>query len=325
MSDKLERYLEEIDRYLAVKRNSKEILAEIRSHILEKAADECGGVSEGSIEKAIASFGKPREVASRYLEGAEIIAPAFRKHLFRYTWILFAAHCVGMAASIFFDRSIAMFPFFIIPRMPAYLWIFYVPMAFIADFGLVAFILLLVTQRKQDLKLPWPKLFVRGRNEGRLARPTKRSFIVLLALFAAATFLVVRYGTLFFYTINGGPVVSLLHPVSSLFFSLLFLAMLACGVIALGVRFIVNSAWVNLARDAVVLLLLWIVWNSPIAPQYRDVQGVDLAFVGGVFVFLITAIAAVRFVRSLVQVTREMAFAGAAEESSGQGPRRTAI
>jgi len=200
-----------------------------------------------------------------------------------------------------------------------------VPMAFIADFGLVAFILLLVTQRKQDLKLPWPRYFSRRRSERRIDRPTKRAFIALLALFAAATFLVVRYGTLFFYTINGGPVVSLLHPVSSLFFSLLFLAMLACGVIALGVRFIVNSAWVNLARDSVVLLLLWIVWNSPIAPEYRRVQGVDLSFVAGMLVFLVTVIAAVRFVRSLVQVTREMAFSGAAEESSGQGPRRPAI
>ncbi len=316
MSESLERYLREIDHYLAVKRNAKEILAEIRSHILEKAADGQGRISDESIERAISAYGAPREVAAQYLEGAEVIAPVFRKHLFRYTWLLFAAHCAAMAASIVFDLSIVMFPLFIIPRMPGYLWIFYVPMAFVADFGLVAFILMLVTQRRQDLKLPWPTIFLgRPRRGPGLEPPRKRTLAATLALLAVAAFFLARYRTLFFYSVNGGAPVSLLEPASALFYSALFFSMLACAVIALAVRFIVNSAWVNLARDVVMLLLLWVVWNRPVAPAFRDAPGVDIALLGGAFVFAVTVFVAVQCIRSVVFVTREMAY------SAGGAPR----
>ncbi len=313
MSERLERYLQEIDHYLAVKRGAKEILAEIRSHILEKAAEDFTDAGEESVAKAIASYGSAREVAAQYLEGAEIIAPVFRKHLFLYTGILFAVHCGVMALAIAFNESIIMFPFFIVPQMSAFMWIFYVPMAFIADFGLIAFILMLVTQRRLDLRLPWPRLFGHGRGGRGLGRPRKSSFVTWLVLLCAATFLVVRYQTLFFYSHDFEAPRSLLQPASSLFFSVLFLAMLACRVIALGARFIVNSAWVNLARDVVELMILWIVWNSPIPPVYRDVPGLDMEFVGAAFAFVITAIVAVRFIKSLVLVVREMTFAGAWE------------
>ncbi len=302
MSERLERYLREIDHYLAVSRNSKEILDEIRSHILEKAGEEGG--SEEAIEKAIAGYGRAREVAEKYIEGTEIIAPAFKKYLFRYTWLLFAVHLCLTIVALVTKTSITAFPFFIVPRMSVAIAFFYVPMAFIADFGLVALVLYLVTQRKQEMRLPWPRLFVPRRPH---KRPRAWRFAVLALLFACGLFLAIRYRTLFFYTINAGPARSLLDPVSSLYFSILFLAMLACEVLALGVRFIVDSAWVNLARDILILTLLWIVWNGPIRPQYAGAHGIDLAFLGGAFAFVITVIAAVSFLESLVFVIREMA------------------
>lgn len=304
MSDRLERYLREIDRYLAVKSNAKEILAEIRSHVLEKAETEHGVVDDASIEKAIAGYGGPREVAEKYLDGTEIIAPAFKKHLWRYTWLVFAVHfCLTMVA-IVSGTSIVMLPFFFIPRMSAATAFIYVPMAFIADFGLVALVLYIVTQRKRETRLPWPRLFIPRRPR---RRPRALRFAILALLLAFGVFLVIRHQTIFFYTINAGPLRSLLDPVSSLYFSILFLAMLACEVLALGARFIVDSAWVNLARDVVVLTLLWIVWNGPIRPQFAPAAGLDMMFVGGAFTFGITAVTAVSFLESLVFVIREMA------------------
>ena len=43
MSDKLEAYLEEISHFLSGRAEREEILSEIRSHILEKAAEGTGG------------------------------------------------------------------------------------------------------------------------------------------------------------------------------------------------------------------------------------------------------------------------------------------
>jgi hypothetical protein len=98
----------------------------------------------------------------------------------------------------------------------------------------------------------------------------------------------------------------LLNPAASIFFSIMFLAAFACRIIAYWVRFIFNSAWVTLAENGIILLILWVVWNSPIKPQYASVPGVDLSIVGGGFVLFFIVLTVFRFLRSLVRVTREM-------------------
>lgn len=89
---RLEDYLEEIDHYLVVEKGGEEILSEIRSHILEKTENEYGELTEESVGKTIAGYGSPRQVAEKYLEGYQLIAPTFKKHLFLYAGILFAVH-----------------------------------------------------------------------------------------------------------------------------------------------------------------------------------------------------------------------------------------
>ena len=91
MHKNLETYLEEISHFLSGREERQEILSEIRSHILEKAEQEAGPVSEETLGKIIAAYGKPRQVAEKYLEGRSVIAPAFTRHLFRYTSLLFAS------------------------------------------------------------------------------------------------------------------------------------------------------------------------------------------------------------------------------------------
>ncbi len=100
MYEKLDAYLEEIDHYLAVESGGEEILSEIRSHILEKAERQFGELTEESIEQTIADYGAPKDVAEKYLEGFHIIAPSYRKYLFRYTTILFIFH-YGLTCLLF--------------------------------------------------------------------------------------------------------------------------------------------------------------------------------------------------------------------------------
>lgn len=67
MYKNLEIYLEEISHFLSGRGEREEILSEIRSHILEKAEQESGPVTDASTEKVIAAYGKPRQVAEKYL------------------------------------------------------------------------------------------------------------------------------------------------------------------------------------------------------------------------------------------------------------------
>jgi len=90
------------------------------------------------------------------------------------------------------------------------------------------------------------------------------------------------------------------------FFSIMLIAAYACHTIAYWVRFLFNSAWVRLVENTVILLILWVIWNSPIRPEYKSVPGVDLRLIGGLFVVFFIVLAVMGILRSLVRVAREM-------------------
>jgi hypothetical protein len=306
MHENLEKYLKEISHYLAVKQGANEILAEIRSHILEKAERESGGVTAESLDRTIAGYGRPRDVAAKYVDGDEIISPTFRKYLFRYTAMLFAIHFVLTVLAVSFRASIIAIPFFFIPKMSAFLAIPYLVMALVYDFGVVALILYFATQRKGEVRLPWFGVRFARRGESGLKKPRPAALAMLVALFGIFLFIFLRYHTLFFYSLNSSRPEPLFNPAASVFFSVLALAAFACEIIAYWIRFLFNTSWVTLIRDTIVLLILWTVWNSPIQPEYKIVPGIDLGVVGGGLVLLLIVLTSFGFLRSLVRVTREM-------------------
>jgi hypothetical protein len=306
MHENLEKYLKEISHYLAVKQGADEILAEIRSHILEKAERESGGVTAESLDRTIAGYGRPRDVAAKYMDGDEIISPTFRKYLFRYTAMLFAIHFVLTVLAVSFRASIVAIPFFFIPKMSAPWAIPYLFMALVYDFGVVALILYLVTQRKKEVRLPWFGVRLAPRGESGLRKPRRAVLAMLVAFFGIFIYIFARYHTLFFYSSNGSSPEAFINPAAGVFFSVLFLAAFACDIIGYWVRFLFNTAWVTLVQNTIVLLILWIVWNSPIKPEFRTVPGVDLSLVGGGLVLFLIILNVFRFLRSLVRVTREM-------------------
>jgi hypothetical protein len=306
MHENLEKYLGEISHYLAVTQGAKEILAEIRSHIIEKAEQESGGATPEAIDRAIAAYGSPREVAAKYLDGEEIISPTLKKHLFRYTTMLFAIHFALTALAVFFQVSIIAIPFFFIPKMSVWWALPYLLMALVYDFGVVALILYFVTQRRDGVRLPWFGLRITPRGESGLKKPKRWVLVMLLAIFGALLFVFIKYHAIFFYSVNGSRPQPLLNPAASVYFSILFLAALACEIIAYWVRFLFNSAWVTLAQNTIVLLILWIVWNSPIEPEYASAPGADLNLIGGGFVLFFIVLNVFRWLRSIMRVAREM-------------------
>jgi hypothetical protein len=303
MYQNLENYLREISHYLAVKDDAEEILAEIKSHILEKTEAEFKTITEDGISKIIAGYGKPQQVAAKYLEGFEIISPTFKRHIFLYTGILFACHFGLTLIAFLFHFSMVGFPFLYIPNMDTWQFMYYVPMIFIYDLGLVVIFLYLVTQKNKDARLPWPKLFAKGESLKEMKKPNIFFMALLIFIFAIFLSLFVRFDTIFFASMNDSRnPVPLFGRNASLYYSLLFLAMIGCEVIGYTARFISRSRWPDLIKNSAILILLQFVWNSPVKADFMKIPGVDLNTIAIIFVLIITIVAIFKFIKSLILV-----------------------
>lgn len=240
MHKKLEDYLEQINSYLVMKKGREEILTEIRGHVLEKTENEFGEITEDSLGKIIAQYGRPKKVAEQYLEGYQIISPSFKKYLFLYTGILFAFH-FGLTMITFFfgSSSIMVIPFLYIPKMGFIELLSYLPMAYIYDFGLVCFFLYFVTQSKKDIKLPWPRLKVSAPRipEKKRVQPKVIYLILMLIGFCLVVSAYIRFHTLFFVSLDFKSPESLLNPEASKWYSLFLITIIACEIIGYSFRF----------------------------------------------------------------------------------------
>jgi hypothetical protein len=278
MFKNLETYLEEISHFLSGREEREEILNEIRSHILEKAEQETGPVTEAALEKVIAAYGKPRQVAEKYLDGRPVIAPAYQRHLFRYASLLFAVHFAFVMFSVVFKRSFSIFPFFYVPDLSSVIVdaIMYLPMAFLADFGAVALVLYFITRSGKEIKLPWPK-FASDLDE--LQEPEAKTLaasignmveaVIMVALSAWAFRMYARFHTLFIAHFDSGKFQPLFMPAPGRTLSLVALIMLAAGTATLLIKMFSGSrrlaCWVDIAADTVALVLIGVVLR-----QQRD-------------------------------------------------------
>jgi len=315
MHKKLEDYLEQINSYLVVKKGREEILTEIRGYILEKTENEFGEITEDSLGKIIAQYGRPKKVAEQYLEGYHIISPSFKKYLFLYTGILFAIH-FGLTMITFFfgSSSIMVIPFLYIPKMGFIELLSYLPMAYIYDFGLVCFFLYFVTQSKKDIKLPWPRLKLSAPRipEKKRIQPRIIYLILMLIGFCLVVSAYIRFHTLFFVSLDLKFPESLLNPEASKWYSLFLITIIACEIIGYSFRFFTQSEWVPMVINAFYLVLVWIIFNNPIENAYVGIQGTDLDFVNslvkgiaGLVLVVFTVSAAIDFLKSLLSKVRK--------------------
>jgi hypothetical protein len=307
---RLEDYLEEIDHYLVVEKGGEEILSEIRSHILEKAESEYGELTEESVGKIISGYGSPRQVAEKYLEGYQLIAPAFRKHLFLYAGILFAIH-YGFTILCFILRiRVQMFPFFLIPRMEnIFDLIGLVPMTLVFDIGLVGIILYIVTQEKKDVKLPWPKFF-RGESQKVEIKVPKMIYLILMFFgFCLVLYIYFRFHTLFFLSFDFKDYQPLFNQPAATIYSLIVISVFGIEIIVYIIRFFKNNLtlWLELVKNGIYLLILWFVFNYPIENALAvslDI-GFDLSLVGTGFIWGITLIIALDSLHVIFKIYRQ--------------------
>ena len=320
MYEKLKKYLEEISHYLAAVSEKEEILNEIKSHILEKAEQEFGEIYNGALDKVIDNYGSPRKVAEKYIEDVEIIAPSFKGYLLRYTGVLFALHFSLTLLSFVFKTSMLVFPFFYIPKINSFQGLFYVPMSFVFDLGLVGIFLYLVTQSQKDIRLPWfkPKINRHKTARKRQARSRVIPFILMLLGYAALVWIYLRSNTLFFKTIDFQNAQSLLTPAASQWYSSALLALLGIGLAAYAVKFFNTSEWVNLLKSGLQLVILGIVINKPIEAPFIEFPYLNLRVIANILMALILVLIAIDFLKSLIIQGRNLFAKKAAQESNLQ-------
>jgi hypothetical protein len=310
MSEKLEAYLEEISHFLSGREEREEILSEIRSHILEKADQEFGEATEASLDKVIAAYGAARSVADKYLDGRPIIAPAFKRFLFRYTALLFAFHFILTVAAVIFKKSFLMFPIVYVPSMSPFEALFYLPMAFLFDLGVVTLVLYLITQSKKDVKLPWPRFSVdldevktSGRTIGRVI-----GLVAMTALTGTALYFYIRYQTIFFVNLDFAQHRPIFTPEAGQLYSLILIGLWALSAISLAVKLVTSSPWVDAVEKALSLVLLGLAFRQPFdaaLPVHLPeglVRWINLSLT---FTLLVICIfVAVDFIKALVRIGR---------------------
>ena len=309
MFERLETYLEEISHFLSLREGREEILAEIKSHILEKAEQEYGEITVSTLSRVIAAYGSPRMVAERYLEDVQIIAPSFKRYLLRYTGILFLFHFGLTVTAFLMDKTMLVFPFFYIPRLEDPGAILYLPMALIFDLGLVGLILYLITQSRKDIRLPWPKLKVNWEmiEKRRTVKTKIIPFLLLLAVVIILVSVYVSYGTIFFLNLNFQTPQSLFGPEASRFYSLAVIFALAIYTVNSFSEFFITSEWVRLVKNGALLVLLGVVINKPIEDalvEFPDIP-VNLKPVGILIIIVFAALISVDFLKSLVIIGRK--------------------
>jgi hypothetical protein len=305
MVKNLNEYIDRIDHYLSVKEGREDILNEIRSHILEKCEKEGGLTDHHTLSRIIEEYGHPREVAERYNEEVQIIAPAFKRHLFRYTAALFSFQFVLTIITLFTNRTMVVFPFFVIPRMDTATALMYIPMSLVYDLGLVGLFLYFVTQKNPNLRLPWVK--VRwdriSHKTNKRAKPVK--FIILSAVLALLLFGLYKQGTLFVYSLNAQGTRPLLQPGASQLFSWLVIALLAFEIVTELLRLGFRGAWVDVINNAVWLGAAWWMLNYPrqrlFEPGLPDKLADLLATLGMSILIVIAVFAAYEFLKALLQ------------------------
>jgi hypothetical protein len=271
MSDKLEAYLEEISHFLSGRAEREEILSEIRSHIMEKAAEGPGEFTDAAIEKAIATFGPARKVAEKYLDHSRpIIDPAYKRYLFRYTTLLFAAHTLLTIAAVNFKQDFILFPFLFMPRLGVIEALMYLPTAFLADLGIVAVVLYFITQSGKDVKLPWPKFAV---DLDEVKPPTKNFWVsriatavgavIMLAITDFALYLFARHQTIFFVNLDWTDPRPLFTPGAGRRLSLIVIAGFAVSTLTLLIKLFTRSRWVDVINSMISLGLIGLLLTQP--------------------------------------------------------------
>jgi len=308
METRLNEYLAEIDHFLILKEGKTEVLREIRSHILDKTERDFGELTDENIQHTIDSFGSTQKVAEQYSEGYQIISPAYKNYLFRYTWLLFGLHYLLKLVSYFFDMAFNFTALGVsINVRHLFQLVSEAPSTWIYSFGIVALVLYFITQSEKEVNLIWPE-FARNRFKVKtlpLSKPSLTKVIVFTVLLLAALYVNNRYNTLFFMTVNLQTTPTpLFAPIFSQFMSQLVIALLCFELICAVMPYFLKSYWVNIINNLVYILVAAFLLQHPFKEVFIKPELNELAPIGIGIMITVIVFSAIDLFKALVSMLR---------------------
>jgi hypothetical protein len=154
----IDHWLSEVAACLPRRVARADVIAELRSSVLDRAEEIAGGpVTEESLRAALSAMGEPAEVAMAFTGARTLVDPRLYPSFVTYTGIVFAIHLVMIVAATAFGASIAVFPFearelpgrgAVFPLLVAAV------QALLFDIGLMVVLFAVVTRARPALRLP---------------------------------------------------------------------------------------------------------------------------------------------------------------------------
>lgn len=276
MSKYLKEYLDNIDSFIFGKTSAerKEILAEIESYVLNNAERDYGNQDEESIRKAISDFGKPEEVAEKYVAEEQIIAPIFKNYLFMYSFIVFSVHMglliVGMiAGNTVTNNDINSF-------IPLLEFFGRLPVTFIFDFGVVTLVLMILTRHRKNVRLPYLGGFLKKRAKKKST--TKKGLMIGLIFSIIGTFALLFafiYGPVFIST-TPDTVISndIINMLKTAFF--IGFVLMSINTATIVFNFIFQSRLTDIISGIVVLGILYTVAYPSNLKKFSDFINIQM-------------------------------------------------
>lgn len=323
----LETFLEEVEHCLPLKDDTAEILNKIRADILEKAAslpgdplDKTNGENtKGNIDEKIGEiitgYGSPWETAEKYLQDLQLISPAFKKHIPRYTGFVFAIH-YGLTILFFLlGTNFRVLPFIFFPKLENGLDLMSMaPVVFLYDLGLVGIVFYLVTQQEKSIRIPWPVFRFKWMKEKKGPPPLhppkpKIAGLVFLVLgFGILVYLFVRFGTFFVATLtleSGASVKPLFTPLASSIYSIAVLFSFGLELACYIIRFFRNSYYVYLVRACFYFVICWTLLNTPLKSNLViDLPFFDIETIVQFSIILVIIMVTVDLISTILKLSR---------------------
>ncbi|OQB48416.1 MAG: hypothetical protein BWY00_00691 [Firmicutes bacterium ADurb.Bin153] len=269
MIKKLEAYLSEVGHYVSGPKGADDILDEIRSHILDRAQEEYGKADDESVEKILAKMEEPREMASRYSQGQDIIAPYYRKHLILYTaFLFFIGLGVSVVSLVLGKGAVHLLPFFQSSAEDFLVFLGGLPVTFFTYFGIVCLFFMIITKYR-SVKPAW---LVVGGSGKKLGKPTALGFTVALVGFLLVLIIYSFQGELasFVAGLSDGNV--LIVKIPDILMNAI-LAMTGIDLLVYSLRFLANTPVLEAAGAAFKLLVMAYVARRPLG--FENLSGLD--------------------------------------------------
>lgn len=284
MNNKVEEYLAEVSHYIADTKQTEDIIMEVRSHMNDRAQEEYGDTSDESLEKILAKMEEPREMAGKYSQGQDIIAPYYRKHIIVYTAFLFFINLGVSVASMVLGKSIHLVPFMQVASDDFLTFLGGLPVTFFLYFGVVCMFFMIITKYKA-VKPAWLGSALEGAGKD-FGRPTMLGLAGRLIGFAVLAVIFMFQDQLAHMITEAVPEIRIFALPDILVNA--FIALAGIDVIVYVLRYLANTPVLEAIGAAFKLIVMAYIVRMPFG--FENLTGLDRSVASGIEIGIRTAI-----------------------------------